>query len=190
MLKELSRRLQHCNDIAVRINNANDSQLQELKTQLVQQMGKPVGLHTMGIPAAISTLGVIVSFAIPQLWLGYGVFAALNQPAEKVFVWVVLIALLFAGINGLTMFMMGKGSIRAVRVHAMYAATDVDDPHRWYFYEIYASEEDYQLHRQTPHFRDYLKQTAHMSTRKTSIPVKPLFLRNKGGITAEIAPGG
>ena len=85
MLKELSRRLQHCNDIAVRINNANDSQLQELKTQLAQQMGKPVGLHTMGIPAAISTLGVIVSFAIPQLWLGYGVFAALNQPAEKVF---------------------------------------------------------------------------------------------------------
>lgn len=80
MLKELSRRLQHCNDIAVRINNANDSQLQELKTQLAQQMGKPVELHTMGIPAVISTLGVIVSFAIPQLWLGYGVFAALNQP--------------------------------------------------------------------------------------------------------------
>lgn len=121
MLKELSRRLQHCNDIAVRINNANDSQLQELKTQLAQQMGKPVGLHMMGIPAAISTLGVIVSFAIPQLWLGYGVFAALNQPAEKVFVWVVLIALLFAGINGLTMFMMGKGSIRAVRVHLSLA---------------------------------------------------------------------
>lgn len=45
MLKELSRRLQHCNDIAVRINNANDSQLQELKTQLAQQMGKPVGLR-------------------------------------------------------------------------------------------------------------------------------------------------
>ncbi|OUC34872.1 hypothetical protein BJP35_4621 [Enterobacter sp. J49] len=53
--------------------------------------------------------------------LGYGVFAALNQPAEKVFVWVVLIALLFAGINGLTMFMMGKGSIRAVRVHLSLA---------------------------------------------------------------------
>jgi len=75
-------------------------------------------------------------------------------------------------------------------VLAMYAATDSHTPNRWYFYEIYASEEDYQLHRQTLHFRDYLKQTAHMSTRKTSIPVKPLFLRNKGGITAEIAPGG
>lgn len=68
MLKELSRRLQHCNDIAVRINNANDSQLQELKTQLALQMGKPVGLNTMDIPAAISTLGVIVSL----LFRSYG----------------------------------------------------------------------------------------------------------------------
>lgn len=31
--------------------------------------------------------------------------------------WVVLVALLFAGINGVTMFMMGKGSMRAVRLH-------------------------------------------------------------------------
>ncbi|EMI6680431.1 hypothetical protein V2G77_000204 [Enterobacter kobei] len=51
----------------------------------------------MGIPAAVSTLGVIVSFAIPQLWLGYGILTALDQPAERVFVWVVLVALLFAG---------------------------------------------------------------------------------------------
>ncbi|HAT1621951.1 TPA: antibiotic biosynthesis monooxygenase [Raoultella planticola] len=67
-------------------------------------------------------------------------------------------------------------------VFAMYAATDIKDPNRWYFYEIYASEEDYQLHRQTPHFRNYLRQTAHMSVSKDAIPVKPVFLRNKGGI--------
>lgn len=67
-------------------------------------------------------------------------------------------------------------------VLAMYAATDTKTPNRWYFYEIYASEEDYQLHRQTPHFLDYLGQTAHMSTSKNAIPVKPVFLRNKGGI--------
>ena len=67
-------------------------------------------------------------------------------------------------------------------VSAMYAATDSQTPNRWYFYEIYASEEAYQLHRQTPHFRDYLRQTAHMSASKDAIPVKPVFLRNKGGI--------
>lgn len=70
-------------------------------------------------------------------------------------------------------------------VLAMYAATDSQTPNRWYFYEIYASEEAYQLHRQTPHFRDYLRQTAHMSARKDAIPVKPVFLRNKGGINQE-----
>lgn len=117
MVKVFSRRLQHCNEVATSISNASPTQLQQLKTVLADEMGKPVGLHTMGIPAAISTLGVIVSFAIPQLWLGYGVLAGLDQPAEHVFVWVVLIALLFAGLNGVTMFMIGKGSMRAVRLH-------------------------------------------------------------------------
>ena len=121
MFKVLTRRLQHCNEVATSISNASPTQLQQFKTQLSEQMGKPVGLHTMGIPAAISTLGVIVSFAIPQLWLGYGVLAALSQPAERVFVWVVLVALLFAGINGVTMFMIGKGSMRAVRIHLALA---------------------------------------------------------------------
>lgn len=67
-------------------------------------------------------------------------------------------------------------------VFAMYAATDIKNPNRWYFYEIYASDKDYQLHRQTPHFKEYLRQTAHMSIRKEVVPVKPVFLRNKGGI--------
>ncbi|MEP8675727.1 hypothetical protein ABKW05_04795 [Enterobacter roggenkampii] len=121
MIKILSLRLKRCNALANSMSNASPTQLQQFKTQLSEQMGKPVGLHTMGIPAAISTLGVIVSFAIPQLWLGYGVLAALSQPAERVFVWVVLVALLFAGINGVTMFMIGKGSMRAVRIHLALA---------------------------------------------------------------------
>ncbi|BBV91838.1 MAG: hypothetical protein E6661_08700 [Enterobacter sp.] len=121
MIKILSLRLKHCNALANSMSNASPTQLQQFKTQLSEQMGKPVGLHTMGIPAAISTLGVIVSFAIPQLWLGYCVLAALSQPAERVFVWVVLVALLFAGINGVTMFMIGKGSMRAVRIHLALA---------------------------------------------------------------------
>ncbi|MCU6322273.1 hypothetical protein KSU18_04085 [Enterobacter quasiroggenkampii] len=121
MIRRASRRLQHCNEVATSISNTCPTQLQQLKTRLAEEMGKPVGLHTMGIPAAISTLGVIVSFAIPQLWLGYGVLAALGQPAERVFVWVVLIALLFASINGVTMFMIGKGSMHAVRLHLTLA---------------------------------------------------------------------
>ena len=53
--------------------------------------------------------------------LGYGVLAVLGQPAERVFVWVVMIALLFASINGVTMFMIGKGNMRAVRLHLTLA---------------------------------------------------------------------
>lgn len=57
MFKVFSRRLQHCNDVAASLSQASTTQLQQLKAQLAEQMGKPVGLHTMGIPAAISTLG-------------------------------------------------------------------------------------------------------------------------------------
>lgn len=49
--------------------------------------------------------------------LGYKVSAALGQPEESVFIWVVLIALLFSGTNGMTMFLIGKGLMRAVQVH-------------------------------------------------------------------------
>ncbi|WP_261312949.1 hypothetical protein [Enterobacter cloacae] len=90
MIKALYRRLNHCNDLAVRISKANTAQLQQLKAELAELIGTPTGCYTMGIPAVLSTLGVIVSFGIPQLWLGYNVSAALGQPEESVFIWVVL----------------------------------------------------------------------------------------------------
>ncbi|HBU7567102.1 TPA: hypothetical protein MC761_003710 [Enterobacter cloacae] len=121
MIKALYRRLNHCNDLAVRISKANTAQLQQLKAELAELIGTPTGCYTMGIPAVLSILGVIVSFGIPQLWLGYKVSAALGQPEESVFIWVVLIALLFSGVNGMTMFLIGKGLMRAVQVHLTLA---------------------------------------------------------------------
>lgn len=65
-------------------------------------------------------------------------------------------------------------------VLAMYAATGANNPHRWYFYEIYASEAAYQQHRETIHFRDYIRQTANMTVRKEAIPVVPVLLKSRG----------
>lgn len=67
-------------------------------------------------------------------------------------------------------------------VLAMYAATEKDQPNRWYFYEIYANDTAYQHHRQTPHFEDYLKQSANMLQDKQFIAITPNLLRNKGGL--------
>lgn len=71
-------------------------------------------------------------------------------------------------------------------VLAMYAAIDKANPNRWYFYEIYASEEAYQAHRITPHFKEYIEQTAEMTTYKKAIAIKPGLLMNKGGLKYEI----
>jgi quinol monooxygenase YgiN len=68
-------------------------------------------------------------------------------------------------------------------VLAMYAAIDKANPNRWYFYEVYASEEAYQAHRLTPHFKEYIEQTAEMTTYKEAIAIKPGKLMNKGGLT-------
>ena len=71
-------------------------------------------------------------------------------------------------------------------VLAMYAAIDKVNLNRWYFYEIYASEEAYQAHRQTPHFRHYIEQTAEMTTYKEAIAINPGKLMNKGGLKYEM----
>lgn len=67
-------------------------------------------------------------------------------------------------------------------VLAMYAVTEKDNPTRWYFYEIYASEDAYQAHRKTLHFKNYLNQTANMANDKEAIAVVPHLLMNKGGL--------
>ncbi|HHU4045894.1 TPA: hypothetical protein ACUB6H_001467 [Enterobacter cloacae] len=70
-------------------------------------------------------------FGIPQLWLGYKVSAALGLPEESVFIWVVLIALLFLGINGMTMFLISKGLMRAVQVHLTLAVISLVFNRAW-----------------------------------------------------------
>ena len=67
-------------------------------------------------------------------------------------------------------------------VLAMYAAIDKEKTNRWYFYEIYASQAAYAAHRNTPHFKEYLKQTAEMTTYKEAVTVLPSLLLNKGGL--------
>ena len=64
-------------------------------------------------------------------------------------------------------------------VLAIYAVADKNDPTRLTFFEIYASEDTYQLHRQTPHFKKYLDITKNMVLDKTLIEAVPVELRDK-----------
>lgn len=67
-------------------------------------------------------------------------------------------------------------------VLAMYAASEKNEPNRWYFFEIYQSDEAYALHRQTPHFQQYLQQTQAMLQHKQSIDIVPSLLANQGNL--------
>ena len=51
-------------------------------------------------------------------------------------------------------------------VLVMYAATMADQPTRWVFWEVYASSDAYEAHRETQHFKDYLAATEDLVTGK------------------------
>lgn len=65
-------------------------------------------------------------------------------------------------------------------VLVLYAASMADDPLRWVFWEVYASEEAYDAHRQTDHFKAYISATADCLSSKELIPLAADTLVSKG----------
>ncbi|WP_281757567.1 cyclophilin-like fold protein [Helicobacter suis] len=67
-------------------------------------------------------------------------------------------------------------------VYAIYAATAKDNPNKWYFFEIYKDDAAYQRHRETPHFKKYLAETADMLENKGFVDILGIELLNKGNL--------
>lgn len=65
-------------------------------------------------------------------------------------------------------------------VLAMYAATFQDNPNKWLFFEIYASDEAYYNHRETPHFKDYIARTGEMVKAMKYVDIQAGLLGNRG----------
>lgn len=70
-------------------------------------------------------------------------------------------------------------------VLVMYAATLVDEPTKWVFWEVYASEEAYAAHRDTEHFKAYIEATKDLVSEKELIALTPDTLVNKGSLGNE-----
>lgn len=67
-------------------------------------------------------------------------------------------------------------------VLVMYAATLADDPNRWVFWEVYASAEAYQVHRDAQHFKDYIAATDPIVKGKEFFVLAPDTLASKGSL--------
>ena len=65
-------------------------------------------------------------------------------------------------------------------VLVLYAASMADDPLRWVFWEVYASEEAYEAHRNTDHFKAYIAATADCLSQKELVPLAADTLVSKG----------
>lgn len=72
-------------------------------------------------------------------------------------------------------------SIRAEPgVLTLYAVAEKDDPSRITVFEIYANEEAYRSHLETPHFKKYKATTKEMVTSLKLKEVSPIVLGSKG----------
>ncbi|WP_372393757.1 putative quinol monooxygenase [Xanthomonas sp. NCPPB 3582] len=65
-------------------------------------------------------------------------------------------------------------------VLAIYSVAEKGAPNRLRFFEIYASEQAYRAHIQSPHFRKYVQATQPMILSRTLIETVPVQLSAKG----------
>ena len=70
-------------------------------------------------------------------------------------------------------------------VLSLMAARDVSDLSTWYFFEVYSSQEAYDLHRETAHFKDYITESLELVSQKSLFPLSAELLVSKGGISFE-----
>lgn len=66
-------------------------------------------------------------------------------------------------------------------VVALYMVADKNDENRLLFFEIYADDEAYQKHRDTPHFKKYIETTKDMAVSKEVVQTAPLELCDRLG---------
>jgi quinol monooxygenase YgiN len=71
----------------------------------------------------------------------------------------------------------------AVRVEpgvlAIYAVAEKDNPSRLRFFEVYANDEAYRAHLESPHFRKYVAATGSMIRSRELIETQPIQLNSK-----------
>lgn len=64
-------------------------------------------------------------------------------------------------------------------VHAIYAVTHKDNPAKFLFFEIYASQEALKTHRDTPHFQKFLNVTKGMIQGRKIVETNVVHLSTK-----------
>ena len=114
-------RFQHCIKTESLITISDQDQLESLKGKLADEMGAPFGLHTMGLPAATSVLAMVLSFTLPQYAIWSVILNFFSLPSHTVLAWIFFTAILFSGVNAITVFLIGKGRMCALKVHLMMA---------------------------------------------------------------------
>lgn len=122
---------------------------------------------------------IFLAFFLALFFLQVGTsFAEENEPSVRMAYISVKPGMREAFIAAVTEGM--RTSVRTEPgVLALYCVADKENPDMLIFFEIYASEQAYQSHRATAHFKKYIETTKDMSFSKALLETLPVELQDK-----------
>ncbi|WP_432413406.1 hypothetical protein [Pantoea allii] len=117
MLKKLKKTLTLSEIYNKKIDTSDIAKLELIKDEMIDEMKKPVGWHTMGVPLVASCFLALFSFIIPQVSFWKGIYALMGWPQYALMIGIMVSAFSYAFLIVLSLFFVAKGSYLFLKFH-------------------------------------------------------------------------
>lgn len=121
MLKKLKKTLTLSEIYNKKIDTSDIAKLELIKDEMIDEMKKPVGWHTMGVPLVASCFLALFSFIIPQVSFWKGIYALMGWPQYALMIGIMVSAFSYAFLIVLSLFFVAKGSYLFFKIPLSYS---------------------------------------------------------------------
>ena len=92
-------------------------ELENIKDDMKEKMGMPIGLHTFGAPLIISMVLTVISFSLPQFSFWLFIYDLMGWEQHAVFIGIIAAAFIYVLVLFTTMMMVSRGIYLALRAY-------------------------------------------------------------------------
>jgi len=94
-------------------------ELENIKDDMKEKMGMPIGLHTFGAPLIISMVLTVISFSLPQFSFWLFIYDLIGWEQHAVFIGIIAAAFIYVLVLFTTMMMVSRGIYLALRAYIL-----------------------------------------------------------------------
>ncbi|WP_342656409.1 hypothetical protein GKC68_18875 [Pantoea sp. RSPAM1] len=94
-------------------------ELENIKDDMKEKMGMPIGLHTFGAPLIISMVLTVISFSLPQFSFWLFIYDLMGWEQHAVFIGIIAAAFIYVLVLFTTMMMVSRGIYLALRAYIL-----------------------------------------------------------------------